>query len=148
MNVYALRHKKTQQYLSIETDYVCYYDGGDEPDDIEVIVSLGLNKSSTIWVTTDLLYATFVRSVSANNWTSCPETPSHSFECHELEVVNLLTETVVNVPDCPTSYEIRRKLNKLNFLKSIYSDDYLENMKKTRDYTIDDYVNYMKINKK
>lgn len=138
-HLYAIRHIESQKFLILDTG-LDYCDES-EPD-IYCEIDLPTEPRQIIWTTQDLEHATFVRSVSARDaYCSSPQYPLNHFQPEQLEVVDLITEEVVEVPIMPSELEI---FDVLTSISRYSSDSRIEELKSSHTYCWGDYQRYLK----
>ncbi len=109
MKRYALRHKETGRLLVWSTR-----NNGDDADGNSTSIDLHIRyndlEKEHIWYAISKAQAAFVKKVSTEWYNSDMQTPTHSFDEEELEVVSVEIEVKIELEDCnaPSYIEVMR----------------------------------------
>lgn len=139
MTFYALRHKPTNRYLTVESTIV---ECGNTTENCSEFL-LQMTDCNPIWVVQNLELANFARCTSAlDSYCSSYIRPINEFLASELEIIDLKTEEVVNVEDIfPSDLQVQDFLTS----SSIYlSDEEQEKLSKRKTYTWRTYQEYLR----
>ena len=139
MAFYAIRHKPTGRYLTVESTLVEYEGGVENCSEF----LLQMTDCNPIWVVQSLELASFARCTSApDNFSSSYIRPINEFNSSELEIVNLETGEVEADEDIfPSDLQVQDFLTSCS---EYLSDEAQEALSKRKTYTWRTYQEYLR----